>query len=96
MAAAGTVVREVTRMRGAAEAAGQRLLTLTIEAELGFEQPQDFEEFSQALAAAIAGVAERYRPGRQGVTISCWGRIRRPPDQEQADQLGGSRDGQGG
>ncbi len=63
MAAAGTVVREVTRMRGAAEAAGQRLLTLTIEAELGFEQPQDFEEFSQALAAAIAGVAERYRPG---------------------------------
>lgn len=63
VAAAGAVVREVTRMRGAAEAAGQRLLTLTIDAELGFEQPQEFEAFSQALAVAIAGVAERYRPG---------------------------------
>lgn len=63
VAAAGAVVRDVTRMRGAAEAAGQRLLTLTIEADVGFDQPQDFEAFSQALAAAIAGVAERYRPG---------------------------------
>ncbi len=63
VAAAGTVVREVTRMRGAAEAAGQRLLTLTIEADMGFEQPQDFEDFSKALGEAIAAVATRYEPG---------------------------------
>lgn len=63
VAAAGTIVREVTRMRSAAEAAGQRLLTLTIEADIGFEQPQDFEEFSAALGEAIAHVAARYRPG---------------------------------
>jgi DNA-binding transcriptional ArsR family regulator len=63
VAAAGTVVREVTRMRGAAEAAGQRLLTLTIEADVGFEQPQDFEDFSRALGEAIAAVAARYQPG---------------------------------
>lgn len=60
--AAGSVVREVTRMRGAAEAAGQRLLTFTIEAELGFAQPQDFEDFSAALAQAVADLATRYVP----------------------------------
>lgn len=60
---AGGVVREVTRMRSAAEAAGQRLLTFTIEADLGFAQPQDFEDFSNALAKAIADLAARYAPG---------------------------------
>jgi len=59
---AGSVVREVTRMRGAAEAAGQRLLTFTIEADLGFAQPRDFEEFSDALAKAVADLAARYAP----------------------------------
>ena len=62
--AAGTVVREVTRMRSAAEAAGQRLLTVTIEAELGFERPQDFEDFSDALAKAVAALAQQYAPGK--------------------------------
>lgn len=62
--AAGTVVREVTRMRGAAEAAGQRLLTFTIEADVGFERPQDFEDFSAALAQSIAEIAARYMPGK--------------------------------
>jgi len=68
VAAAGSVVREVTRMRSAAEAEGQRLLTLTIEADVGFERPQDFEDFSQALAEAIATVASRYAPapGKRG------------------------------
>lgn len=63
VAAAGTVVRDVTRMRSAAEAAGQRLLTLTIEADVGFEEPQDFDAFAQALGDAIAEVAARYQPG---------------------------------
>lgn len=63
VAAAGTVVREVTRMQGAAEAAGQRLLTLTIEADVGFEKPQDFETFAAALGEAVACVAARYQPG---------------------------------
>lgn len=63
VAAAGTVVREVTRMNSAAESAGQRLLTLTIEADVGFERPQDFEAFAAALGEAVAGVAARYQPG---------------------------------
>lgn len=63
--AASTVVREVTRMRGAAEAAGQRLLTFTIEADIGFAQPQDFEDFSEALAKAVADLATRYAPAAE-------------------------------
>ncbi|MBN9348556.1 MAG: helix-turn-helix transcriptional regulator [Devosia sp.] len=61
--AASTVVREVTRMQGAAEEAGQRLLTFTIEADIGFAQPQDFEDFTAALARSVAALAERYAPG---------------------------------
>ena len=61
--AAGTVVREVTRMQGEAEKAGQRLLTFTIEADVGFAQPRDFEDFTAALAQSVAALAERYTPG---------------------------------
>jgi DNA-binding transcriptional ArsR family regulator len=61
--AASTVVREVTRMQGAAEEAGQRLLTFTIEADIGLAQPQDFEDFTAALARSVAALAERYAPG---------------------------------
>ena len=60
--AAGNMVRDVTRMRSAAEAAGQRLLTFTIEADVGFTRPQDFEDFSAALAEAVAALAARYEP----------------------------------
>jgi DNA-binding transcriptional ArsR family regulator len=66
--AASSVVRDVTRMRGAAEAAGQRLLTFTIEAELGFERPEDFETFAGALAQSVSELAARFVPakGRRG------------------------------
>ena len=62
--AAGAVVRDVTRMRSAAEAAGQRLLTFTIEADVGFASPRDFEDFTAALAQAVAALAERYGTGK--------------------------------
>jgi DNA-binding transcriptional ArsR family regulator len=66
--AAGALVREVTRMRSAAETAGQRLLTFTIEADLGFEQPRDFYDFTDALAQAVSDIAGRYAPapGKRG------------------------------
>ena len=66
--AAGNVVRDVTRMRSAAESAGQRLLTFTIEADLGFAEPKDFDAFADALARSVAGLAEQYAPatGRRG------------------------------
>lgn len=60
VAVASDVVREVTRMRGAAEASGRRLLTFTIEADLGFERPADLEQFTEALTNAVADLAARY------------------------------------
>lgn len=60
---AGGMVREVTRMASAAEAEGKRLLTLTIEAEIGFAAPQDFEIFAQRLTAAAQALAAEFTPG---------------------------------
>jgi hypothetical protein len=70
---AGRTVREVTRMQSAAAERGQRLLTFTVETGVSFGQPADVHRFTDELAAALAGVAERfYRPGGRpyAVTIS--------------------------
>jgi DNA-binding transcriptional ArsR family regulator len=60
---ASGMVREVTRMAGAAEAEGKRLLTLTIEADVGFAAPQEFESFAQRLAQAAEAIAKDYPAG---------------------------------
>lgn len=60
---ASGVVREVTRMAGAAEAEGKRLLTLSIEADIGFAAPQEFEAFAQRLAQAAEAIAKDYPAG---------------------------------
>jgi DNA-binding transcriptional ArsR family regulator len=60
---AGGIVRDVTRMASAAEAEGKRLLTLTIEADVGFAAPQEFEEFAARLAGAAQELATHYLPG---------------------------------
>lgn len=61
---AAGVVREVTRMRQAADAAGKRLLTLTIEADLGFASPEEIDDFAAALTRAVAALAKTYAPRR--------------------------------
>lgn len=61
--AAATLVREVTRMQAAAEAEGSRLLTFTIEAELGFADPAELDRFTTRLADAIATLAKEFPPG---------------------------------
>ena len=60
MQAAADVVRNVTRMRAAAETEGKRLLTFTIEADVGFASPGDIETFADRLAAAVAELARAY------------------------------------
>jgi hypothetical protein len=58
------VVRDVARMQAAAEDEGQRLLTFTIEAEVGFAEPTDLDRFVEALARTIAAFdapGRRYR-----------------------------------
>ncbi len=60
VAVAGRTVRDVSRMQAAATERGKRLLTFTIETELRFAQPAKVHEFTDALAAAIAEVAQRF------------------------------------
>jgi DNA-binding transcriptional ArsR family regulator len=57
---AAGVVRDVARMRQAADQAGARLLTLTVEAELRFATPADFDRFTEQLSDAIAELARAY------------------------------------
>ena len=57
---ASSIVRDVARMREDAAAEGSRLLTLTVEADLTFATPSDFDTFTEALSAAVADLARTY------------------------------------
>lgn len=57
---ASTIVRDVARMRQDAAAEGARLLTLTVEADLTFATPADFDAFTEDVSAALAALARRY------------------------------------
>ncbi len=57
---ASAMVRDVARMREAADAEGARLLTLTVEADMTFATPADFDAFSRDAADAVAALARRY------------------------------------
>lgn len=59
VAVAGQTVRDVARMHAAADRQGKRLLTFTIEANVGFAQPADVHRFTDELALAVAEVAQR-------------------------------------
>lgn len=60
VAVAGRTVRDVSRMHAAAGAQAKRLLTFTIETEVSFAQPAEVHQFTDALATAIAEVAQRF------------------------------------
>ena len=66
VARSAETVREVTRMQAAAAAEGTRLLTFTIEADVGFAAPQDIEAFTTRLTAMVAALAEEYAPKTEG------------------------------
>ena len=77
VATAGAVVRDVCRMQAAAERAGRRLMTFTIETDVAFAEPGAVEAFTTELAEALAGVAAASPPpGRSPVPR----RDRRPSD----------------
>jgi DNA-binding transcriptional ArsR family regulator len=57
---AAAVVRDVARMREAAHEQGTRLLTLTVETEVAFATPADFDRFTEELSEAVAVLARRY------------------------------------
>ena len=57
---ASTIVRDVARMRQDAAARGARLLTLTVEADVAFAAPADFDAFTEEVSAAVSALARRY------------------------------------
>jgi len=65
---AAGLVRDVARMREAADREGKRRLTLTVEAELTFETPAEFDAFTEQLSDAVTALAKRYiaSPLRKG------------------------------
>lgn len=58
--AAADVVRTVSRLQAGADAAQKRLLTFTVEADITFGAPADVHAFTDALAAAVAELGERF------------------------------------
>ncbi|MDF2983021.1 MAG: ArsR family transcriptional regulator [Devosia sp.] len=66
VARSAETVREVTRMQAAAADEGTRLLTFTIEADVGFATPQDVEVFAERLTAMLAGLAGEFAPKGEG------------------------------
>ena len=60
------LVRDVARMQAAAAETDTRLLTFTLETEVGFARPGDVEAFVLDLARAVEEIGRRHsgRPGR--------------------------------
>ena len=57
---AADTVREVARMQATADAAGQRLLTFTIESVVRFAEPADLHRFADALSDAVRRTVESF------------------------------------
>ncbi|MBI1406409.1 MAG: helix-turn-helix domain-containing protein [Caulobacter sp.] len=57
---AAETVRDVGRMRQAAEAEGRRLLTFTLDAEIAFAAPCDIERFAERLAGALSELTAEF------------------------------------
>ena len=57
---ASAMVRDVARMRQDAAAEGSRLLTLTVEADVTFAAPADFDAFTEEVSTAVAALARKY------------------------------------
>jgi DNA-binding transcriptional ArsR family regulator len=51
---------DVAEMRERAQAAGKRLVTFTIDAEIGFAQPADIQRFADRLAERLADLAAEF------------------------------------
>jgi DNA-binding transcriptional ArsR family regulator len=66
MGAAAEMVRELGRQRSEAERGGTRLLTFTLETEVGFAAPIDLEAFTEDLTQAMATLATKHNASRGG------------------------------
>lgn len=67
LATAARTVREVSTLRKAADAAGKKLATLTIDADVHFESPADQARFLDDVSEAVTALAGKY--GRSETSV---------------------------
>jgi DNA-binding transcriptional ArsR family regulator len=60
VAAAARVIQEVAGLRDQADAAGKRLPTLTLQADIRFATPADQQAFAEELSAQVARLVAKY------------------------------------
>lgn len=60
LAVASQAIRDVTKLRAGADAAGKRLATLALETEVRFASARDQHAFAEELAAGIAALVSKY------------------------------------
>ena len=86
VAVASDTVREVTRMQAAADRAGLRLLTFTLETDVRLGAPADLHRFTEALARAMATVVSEFdSPGGRAYRVVCAGHPTPKPSKRQGD-----------
>ena len=73
VALAGRVVREVGALLGAAEQAGKRLPTLSVDVDLRLRSATDRAAFAEELGAAVRSLAARYH--EEGAPHGRWYRV---------------------
>jgi DNA-binding transcriptional ArsR family regulator len=66
VAAAARMVRQVAEQREKAEKAGQLMATFTLESEVAFQSPADFNAFTRELAEAVARLSSKYDRSHSG------------------------------
>jgi DNA-binding transcriptional ArsR family regulator len=64
IAAAGRAIRDVAALDAGARAAGQRIATLTLEADVRFASAASRAAFAEELAEAVARIAAKYHDAR--------------------------------
>jgi hypothetical protein len=64
MAAAARAIRQVAALEGKAAAAGKRLATLTLDAEIRFGSAEARAEFTEELVTLIGRLVARYHDER--------------------------------
>ncbi len=60
LAITARTLRDVAQMRERADTAGKRLITFTLEADVGFARPADIERFATRLGEALAELVAEF------------------------------------
>jgi DNA-binding transcriptional ArsR family regulator len=95
LASAARTLSDISILRERAEAAGKRLLTMSVEGEVALRSPAAAKAFAEEVAAAVADIAERHSVKGTGrryrFTAGLHPVILKTPTEAQAESLGGRK-----